>query len=90
MYDDALEGERDLSKKVDEFGESNELAYEDLMFPQFIGEKGSIWTGKNAKSTEFPEGNCKIASDRIVIKYAQHVTSSILNLKSEFHNSKLD
>ena len=43
---------------------------------------------KNAKSEDFLEGSCNIAWDRLVSKYAS--ASSLLKLKSEFHNSKLE
>ena len=42
------------------------------------------------KSLEFPKCNCKLASDMLVNKYAPFTASSLLKLKSEFHNSKLD
>ena len=42
------------------------------------------------KNEDFPEGNCKVAWDRLVSKYAPHTASSLLKLKREFHNSKLD
>ena len=45
---------------------------------------------KNAKSADFPKGHCKIAWDRLVSKYALHAALSLLKLKSEFHNSKLE
>ena len=35
-------------------------------------------------------GNCKIAWHRLVSKYAPHTASSLLKLRSEFHNSKLE
>ena len=44
---------------------------------------------KNMKSADFPKGNCKIAWDRLVSKYALHTALSLLKLKSVFHNSKL-
>ena len=45
---------------------------------------------KNVKSEDFPEGNCKVAWERLVSKYALHIASSLLKLKNEFHNSKLE
>ena len=45
---------------------------------------------KNAKSDDFPDGNCKVAWDRLVSKYALHMASSLLKVMSEFHNSKLE
>ena len=44
----------------------------------------------NAKSADFSKGNCKIAWDMLVSRYASHTTSSLLKLKSELHNSKLE
>ena len=45
---------------------------------------------KNAKSEDFLEGNCKVAWDPLENKYVLHTASSLLKLKSEFHNSKLE
>ena len=42
------------------------------------------------KSTDFSEGNCKIALDWIVSKYALHTALSLLKLKRKFHNGKLE
>ena len=44
---------------------------------------------RNVKSADFLEGNCKIEWDRLVSKYASHTASSLLQLKGEFHYSKL-
>ena len=45
---------------------------------------------KNAKSAAFTDENFKVAWDRLVIKYAQHTASSLLKLKSKFHNRKFE
>ena len=45
---------------------------------------------KNAKSEDLLEGNCKGTWDRLVSMYALHTAWSLLKLKSEFHNSKLE
>ena len=45
---------------------------------------------KNAKSEDFLQGNCKIAYNRSVSKYALHTASSLLKLKSKFYNSNLE
>ena len=42
------------------------------------------------KSADFFEGNFKIAWDRLVSEYAPHKASSLLKLKIEFHNNKLE
>ena len=43
----------------------------------------------NAKSLEFPKKNF-IAWERLVNKYVPQTASSLLKLKSEFHNNKLN
>ena len=72
---DAQEGDTDLDKKVDELGELNELAYKDLIpsiSTSFPVGRVAIGLAKNAKSPEFPEGNCKIVWDQLVNKYVSH------------------
>ena len=73
-------------------GELNELAYKDLILS--INTSSSV--GKvefrlvrNAKNAAFPEGNFKIVCYRLT-KYVPHAASSLLELKSEFHNRKLE
>ena len=44
---------------------------------------------KNVKSADFPKRNGKIALARLVREYALHTASSLLKLKSKFHNSKI-
>ena len=92
-YDEALEGNNNLDKRIVKLGELNELAYEDLILSINTNSSvGKVAFGlvKNVKSVDFLEGNCKVAWDRLVSKYAPHTASSLLKLKSEFHNSKLD
>ena len=92
-YDSALEGDDNLNKKIVRLGELNELAYEDLILSintSFSMGKVAFGLVKNAKSEDFPQGNCKVAWDRLVSKYALHTASSLLKLKSKFHNNKLD
>ena len=78
------------SIKIVKLGELNELAYEDLILStnSSVG-KVAFRLVINTKNLEFPEGNCKVAWDRLVDKYASHTASSLLKLKSELHNSKL-
>ena len=71
----------------------NELAYEDLILSiNTRSSVGKVVFGlvKNVKNEDFPEGNCKVAWDRLVSKYALYTALSLLKLKSEFHNSKLE
>ena len=91
-YESVLEGEEDLEKKIVKLGELNDLAHEDLiLLINTSSSIGKVMFGlvKNAKSEDFLDGNCKVAWNRLVRKYALHIASSLLKLKSEFHNSKL-
>ena len=91
-YESALEGDDDLDKKIVILGELNELAYEYLILSINTSSsvsKVAFGLMKNKISKDFPEGNCKVAWDRLVSKYAPHTASSLLKLKSRFHNSKL-
>ena len=80
-------------KKTIKLGELHELAFEDLILSinnsSSVG-KAAFGLVKNAKSEDFLKGNCKVAWDRLVSKYALHTASSLLKLKSKFHNCKLD
>ena len=87
-----LEEDTDLNKRIIKLGELNKLAYEDLIVA--INTSSSVWKVafglvKNAKSEDYSEGNSKVAWDRLVSKYASQTAMSMLNLKSEFYNSKL-
>ena len=79
--------------KIMKLGEVNGLAYKDLILSintnSSIG-RVALGLAKNIKSAGFPEGNCKIAWDRLVSKYALHTASSLLKLESQSHNSKLE
>ena len=89
----ALEGDIDLNKKIIKFGELNELAHEDLILlinTSFSAGKMAFGLVRNAKSTDFSEGSCKIVWGRLVSKYAPNTASSLLKLKIKFHNSKLE
>ena len=71
--------------------ELNELANKYLILSintSFSFGKVVFVLEKKSKSEDFPKGNCKVARDRLVSKYALHTASSLLKLKSEFHNSK--
>lgn len=79
-------------KKNLELFKLNEKAYEDLL----LSIDGESKSGKvafnlvdNAVTPENPDGNCKIAWDRLVNKYAPKTAPSYIHLKKEFANSKL-
>ena len=90
---EALEGNTDLNKKAARLHELNELAYEDLILSiNTSSAVGKVAFGllKNAKSPDFAEENCKITWDWLVNQYTPHTALSLLKLRNEFHNSKLD
>ena len=92
-YKNALKGDTDLNEKIVKLHELNQLTYQDLSFSiNNSSSVGKIAFGlvQNTKSAEFPEGNYKVAWDRLISKYAPHMASSQLKLQSEFHNSKLE
>ena len=53
------------------------------------GGKVTFGVVKNCKISKYPERNCKMAWDGMVVKYAPKTTPSLLVLKKEFENSKL-
>ena len=92
-YQSALEGDDDLDKKMLKLGKLNQLLREDLiLLIKTTSSVGKVAFGlvKNVKSEDFLEGNCKVAWDRLVSKYVLHTASSLLKLKSEFHNNELE
>ena len=46
-------------------------------------------TVKNRKTKEYPEGNCYLAWQRLINKYAPKTAPSYIKLRKEFINSKL-
>ena len=80
-YKNALDGDMNLNEKIMKLGELNKLASEVLILSIHTNswminvEFGFV---RNAKSLEFPEGNCKFASDRLENKYAPHMALSLL------------
>ena len=80
-HESALEGDEDLDKKIVKLGELNELVYKDLiLLINTSSSVGKVAFGlvKNANSEDFLEGNCKMAWDRLVSKYALHTALSLL------------
>ena len=74
-------------------GEHNELACEDLILSihtDFSVEYVLCGLARNAKNLDFPQSNCIVAWDRLVHKYVHQSDLSLLKLKSEFHNFKLE
>ena len=78
----------DIKKLV----ELNEEAYEDIILSiSHSTKQGKIAFSlvKNCKTIEYPEGNCKLAWDRLIAKYAPKTAPSLLKLKKQFANSNL-
>ena len=70
----------------------NELGYEDLILSidrKSAAGKVAFNLVKNCKTTEYPEGKCKQAWDRLVNKYAPKTAPSYIELKKTFTNSSL-
>ena len=71
----------------------NELEYEDLILSintsSSVG-KVAFRLVRNGKSADFLEGKLQDHMDRLVSKCAPHTASSLLKIKSKFHNSKLE
>ena len=61
-YKNAIEGDTDLIKNVKTRSSIGKVMFRSV---------------KNAKSEDFLEGNCKVAWDRPVSKYALHTASSL-------------
>ena len=88
----AVSPEMPTSKETIVLAELNEEAYEDIILSIDHGTKqGKVAFSliKNCKSSDYPEGNCKLAWDRLVAKYAPKTAPSLLKLKKQFANSSL-
>ena len=88
----AVSPETPTSKETIVLAELNEEAYEDIILSIDHGTKqGKVAFSliKNCKSSDYPEGNCKLAWDRLVAKYAPKTAPSLLKLKKQFANSSL-
>ena len=81
-YDNDQESDMDLDKKIIKWGES-------INATSFVG-RVAFWVVRNAKSADFLEESCKIIWERLVSKYGPHTALSLMMLKNEFHNSKLE
>ena len=72
---------------------SNKEAFEDLILSiDHTSKQGKVAFSlvKNCKTAKYPEGNCKLAWDRLVAKYSPKTAPSLLKLKKNFANSQLE
>ena len=89
-YEKAIE---DNNKEKIKIGDLNEEAFEDIILSiNHTSNEGKVAFSlvRNCKTDEYPEGNCKLAWDRLVAKYAPKTAPSLLKLKKKFANSKLE
>lgn len=91
-YTAAAGGSTDAEKLTVKLWQLNELAFEEIL----LSINGQTKQGKiafnlvdNCSTAEQPEGNCKIAWERLVHKYAPKTAPSYIQLKKDFANSKL-
>ena len=82
----------DAKKTIVKNWNLNELAFEDLLLS--INTKTSSGTTAfnlvdTCTSSDQPDGNCKIAWDRLVSKYQPKTAPSYIQLKKDFANSRL-
>ena len=91
-YDAAESESSDEQKKTRRAYKLNELAYEDIL----LSINCSTSSGKtafnlvdNCVTSDQPDGNCKLAWERLTSKYQPKSTPSYIQLKKDFANSKL-
>ena len=91
-YDASESKSSDEQKKTRRAYKLNELAYEDIL----LSINCSTSSGKtafnlvdNCVTSDQPDGNCKLAWERLTSKYQPKSTPSYIQLKKDFANSKL-
>ena len=91
-YDAAESESNEEQKKTRRAYKLNELAYEDIL----LSINCSTSSGKtafnlvdNCVTSDQPDGNCKLAWERLTSKYQPKSTPSYIQLKKDFANSKL-
>ena len=91
-YTAAMSESTETQKKTVKLWKLNELAVKDLLLSiDGLTKQGKIAFAQvdNCTTADQPEGNCKIAWDRLVHKYAPNTAPSYIQLKKDFANSKL-
>ena len=71
----------------------NEEAFEDIILSAdhtTKKEQVAFSLIKNCKTTNYPEGNCKLVWDRFVARYSPSTAPSLLKVKKSFANSQLE
>ena len=91
-YDAAEDNSSDKQKKTRRAWKLNELAYEDILLPincSTSSGKVAFSLVDNCATSDQPDGNCKLVWERLTRKYQPRSTSSYIQLKKDFANSKL-
>ena len=89
-YDQAI---TDSDTATIKLGQLNQEAYKDLVLSINTTTKQGMVTFclvKNNKTTQYPEGKCKLAWDRLTTKYVPKTAPSLLKLKMKLANSILE
>ena len=79
-------------KKILKLQELNKIAYMHLVLSIDTSTregKAAFRLIKNTKSPEYPDGNCKLAWDRLRFRYASMASTSLKRLKKIFENNLL-
>ena len=80
-------------KKILKLQELNKIAYMHLVLSMDTSTregKAAFRLIKNTKSAEYPDGNCKLAWDRLKFRYASKAAASLMRLKKTYENSVLE
>ena len=80
-------------KKILKLQELNKIAYMHLVLSIDTSTregKAAFRLIKNTKSPEYPDGNCKLAWDRLRFRYASKAATSLMRLKKIYENSVLE
>ena len=89
---DEMIDETEDGKKKKRAKEMNEIAYTELilsMDPKKSAGKVAFKLVKGTKTEEFPDGNAKIAWERLIKKYRPSSAPTMVNLEKTFRQSKL-
>ena len=92
-YEKAVADGRKSGDDIIKFNDLNEEAFEDIILSiDHTTKQGKVAFSlvKNCKTAKYPEGNCKLAWDRLVAKYSPKTAPSLLKLKKNFANSQLE
>ena len=79
--------------KVEKYVDLNEESHEGIILSiNHISRQGNVAFSlvKNCKTDKYPQGNYKLAWDRLVAKYAPQTAPSLSKSKKKCANSKLD